>query len=79
MPYPATIVQDRYTGAYSGGRWLAFNMDADEIPSAISDDDNTCAAFWADVKYGGSGPVVGIGETPNEALVDLVRRLEWVK
>lgn len=22
--YPLTIIQDRYGGAYSGGRWLAF-------------------------------------------------------
>lgn len=34
--YPLTIISDRYTGAYSGGEYLAFNLDFDEIPRLFS-------------------------------------------
>lgn len=30
--YPLTIIKDRYSGVYSGGKWLAFNLDPEEIP-----------------------------------------------
>lgn len=33
--YPLTIIRDRYNDVYSGGKYLAFNLDADEIPTAI--------------------------------------------
>ena len=45
--YPLTITKDRYSGVYSGGEWTAWNCDADEVPSDISDDDVTCCGFWS--------------------------------
>lgn len=29
IPYPLTIIADRYNGTYSGGRFTAWNMDYD--------------------------------------------------
>lgn len=73
LPYPCTIVQDRYTGTYSGGKWTAFNLDPDEIPTAINDSDVPCATFWAR-----NNLAVGLGDTPNEALENLTNKLkEW--
>ena len=69
--YPLTIINDRYTGTYSGGEFTAWNMDYHEIPIAPDDDDVTCATFWARNKI-----PVGRGKTPEEAVRDLGRRLK---
>ena len=71
--YPLTIVMDRYTGTYSGGKFLAFNLDFDEIPEEVNGGDVTCANFFysTDIVY-------GRGDTPNEAYEDLQRRLSEV-
>lgn len=69
-------MQDRYTGVYSGGRWLAL-ANADELVDEI----NTRAQFClcgivgpsdGDVEAGGFWTKrpdwIAVGETPQEAL-----------
>lgn len=68
--YPVTIIADRYSGTYSGGRYVAFGLYADAIPEGATGGDIECAEFFAskDVIY-------GVGETPNEALENLIVRM----
>ena len=72
--YPLTIINDRYTGTYSGGIFTAWNMDYYEIPTDPDEDDVTCMLFWAKTDI-----IVGRGDTPQEAVDDLTRRLEALK
>lgn len=64
--YPLTIIADRYTGAYSGGEYLAFNLDFYEIPEDVNGDDCACNDFWGKNKI-----PVGKGYTIEEALANL--------
>lgn len=68
--YPLTIVSDRYSGTYSGGKFLAFNERVEDIPEGISHSDNGCAGFWS-----GYTGIVGKGSTLGEAASDLLNRL----
>ena len=68
--YPLTIINDRYTGTYSGGKFTAWNLDYYKIPVDPDDDDVTCMAFWATNKI-----PVGRGDSPEDAVKDLERRL----
>jgi hypothetical protein len=69
--YPLTIVSDRYSGVYSGGNYLAFNLDFDEIPEEINDSDLPCSKWWNENKKF----IVGKGESITDAVFDLVRQL----
>lgn len=72
-PYPITILMDRYNGIYSGGRWLAFNLDPEEIPNEIGGGDSCEMNFFY------SPPdwlVFGKGNSPEEALEDLIEKLQ---
>lgn len=79
--YPLTLVADRYDGAYSGGRFTAWNLFAQEVPEAIDGGDVECMDFW----YGIDGDVLsgkirsdiicGVGNTPEEAVGNLYVRL----
>ena len=69
--YPLTITADRYTGAYSGGKFIAWNLDADEVPEAIYYDDCGCHEFWLTNEI-----VCGKGRTVSEALADLYMKLK---
>lgn len=68
--WPLTIVSDRYGGAYSGGKWIAWPCDGDDVPVAPTEDDVTCHNFWYDFEG-----YVGKGKTPNEALESLLEKL----
>ena len=46
--YPCTLICDRYNGAYSGGKWLAFQLGCDNIPEEIGGGDSDENAFWID-------------------------------
>jgi prevent-host-death family protein len=72
-PYPCTIVADRYTGVYSGGRWIAYPLQPDDIPWAVEGDDSTCSEFWWDRNADDRLIPVGRGDTPMQAHDDLVR------
>lgn len=74
MLYPVTIIMDRYSGTYSGGEWLAFNIGEDEIPYAVGSSDPDEMDFWwgsAHKEY-----TIGKGDTPNDALKDLYKKME---
>lgn len=81
--YPCTIIMDRYNGTYSGGKWTAWNMHEQDIPYEPSENDVSCAAFWDSYENGsiefkneyGEKVCIGLGNTPQEALEDLARRM----
>lgn len=66
--YPCIILADRYSGAYSGASWTAWNGYA--IPAGPEDGDVLCRNFWQDYK----GPV-GKGSTPNDAYQSLCKQV----
>jgi hypothetical protein len=70
-PYPCTIFADRYGGTYSGGAWTAWNLEPKDIPADASGSDNDCADFWDE-----NTEPVGFGNTPAEALADLIKKLK---
>lgn len=74
LPYPLCVVEDRYSGAYSGAYFLAFNMSpfgVDNLPLDAGDSD--CLYFWENEadKY-----VIGKGKTPEEAVWSLITLLK---
>lgn len=70
--YPVTIVRARYGGTYEGGAWLAFPCDPEKVPLEVSGSDTMCGQFFttSDAEF------IGRGATADEALADLVRRLQ---
>lgn len=70
VPYPLTILLDRYSGCYSGGRWTAWNLPHEAVPGDVDDDDVTCMNFWT------GEMCIGRGDSPEKAVEDLLRRLE---
>lgn len=68
--YPCTIVNDRYSGAYSGALWLAFACDPDAIPKAIGASDPEESNFWE--THDQLKEPIGKGATPDEALAHLL-------
>lgn len=68
--YPLTVVKDRYTGAYSGGKYTAWNLKFHQIPIEIDSDDSDCVCFWNDNQI-----PVGIGNTIYEAINNLKEKL----
>ncbi len=70
--YPLTIIADRYSGTYSGGDYLAFNLDFCDIPEGILGDDVTAMEFW---DYYSKDYIVGKCRTVSEALSDLYIKL----
>lgn len=72
--YPLTIISDRYNGAYSGAKFLAFNIDHWDIPEEIGSGDGDEMRFWdggIHQKY-----KIGKGSTPQEAFNDLWLKLQ---
>lgn len=67
--FPVTIVMDRYSGTYSGAKWLAIQCNSDDVPDEIGGSDPDEESFWRehdDLKL-----PIGRGKTPNEAYDDL--------
>ncbi len=76
--YPLTVVSDRYGGTYSGGDFTAWNMYPDEVPYEISSDDCTCLEKWTELRSGDGTErreLFGVGNTPNDAVLDLERKM----
>jgi hypothetical protein len=78
IPYPLCIIYDRYSGTYSGGKWVAFNCTHDDIPINITADDVTCGEAWASLRRRrNEGKILyGVGDTPEDAINDLESFLE---
>lgn len=72
--YPLTIIRDRYTGVYSGGEFTAWNLYPEDVPEGIDADDVGCSSFFNTTKI-----IYGRGKTPNDAVMDLISRLEKEK
>ena len=77
--YPIAIVQDRYNGVYSGGRWLAIACATDvtdgnesRVSFCVGSDvgpsgsDTEAGSFWIDPPSW-----IAVGNTPDEALEKL--------
>lgn len=78
-PYPLTVLMDRYSGIFSGGKFTAWNRDPDLIPEDVYGGDMESASFWekhykeqASVKDGFY--IIGVGNTPEEAIEDLIQK-----
>lgn len=72
--YPLTIVMDRYSGTYSGGEYTAWNMEPVYVPIEIYEGDVECADFFQN-KTNDEKIIFGVGNTPNEAIDDLIVKL----
>lgn len=72
--YPLCIISDRYGGCYSGGNYTAWMTGIDYIPEGVFDDDVECSLTWNELKAKRNEHkiVFGVGNTPNEALRDLI-------
>lgn len=73
--YPIVVRQSRYSGVYEGGLWFAIpnheEMDlAEQYIDYLYGDDCDALDFW-DSKM---GKTFGIGNTPNEAVENLIRK-----
>jgi hypothetical protein len=86
--YPVTIKADRYYGTYSGGKWQAWYCDSSYVDDVLYDsfaDDVTCAHFWTEhnrkmkdeTEVTKSISLVGLGDTPNDALIDLNNKVKF--
>lgn len=69
-PYPLTIIADRYSGAYSGGKFIAFPIDYWNIPDGPDSGDVECEEFWQNYHE-----PVGKGKTVQEAYEDLLSKI----
>jgi hypothetical protein len=76
--FPITIVQDRYGGVYSGGKWLALSI-ADKLENGSyrivrmleggpHGEDGDAMAFWSNPPEW-----IAVGNSPDEALAALLR------
>lgn len=70
--YPATIVADKYDGAYSGSHFTAWNCYPNEVPEEIFYSSEKVAAFWANANY----DEIGKGDTPDMAYRNLVEKMQ---
>jgi hypothetical protein len=62
------IHSSRYSGVYEGGRWFAMYL-SDEFPEDSISDDVSCATF-----FGKFMDMIGVGNTPQDALNDLLKK-----
>ena len=69
--YPLTIIRDRYSGSYSRGTYVAFNLEAHKVPVEVFGDDCTAMRFWKHFKG-----VVGRGGCADSAVKDLLKNLK---
>lgn len=67
--YPQIVFMDRYGGTYSGGNYIALNED--HIPEGAMASDEECLRFWLHYEK-----PYGVGENPQDALINLDRKLK---
>jgi hypothetical protein len=71
--YPVVIMQDRYMGVYSGGKWTAWNCEPDEIPPEVYGNDEECRNAWRGIHDGKRPFVYGFGDTIEDAISRMVK------
>lgn len=67
--YPLTIIHDRYSGVYSGGKFTAWPYEHGMIDEDVDADDVSCMTYWYNTE-----DVAGRGDTIIDAVIDLGRR-----
>lgn len=82
MFYPIIIRQSRYSGIYEGGKWHAiasadekhneFDKAMKEYDDYLYGDDCDAIDFWMS-EFADQN--IGTGDTPNEALFDLIKKI----
>ena len=74
---PVEIEAFQYDGdlIYSNGKYLAFNLEYDEIPSSINGDDVDCHSFWIE----NEDYLVGKGNSIDKAIEDLCYKLNKIE
>lgn len=76
-PGEQTVVEDRYSGGYSGAKYIAWPLPAAAIPPDSQGGDIDAGVFWSMSRK----QLAGKGDTPEAALVDLERLLKeegWI-
>ena len=74
--WPIVVLEDCYTGVYSGGPWIAFEARDDsaellvKMYEGINANDSGCRAFWDEMRAEG-GKWWAVGPTPDEAVAAL--------
>ena len=72
--HPLTIISDRYGGCYSGGKYIAFNLEPWDVPREVDGNDRVCANFWCGEDF--KEFVIGKGNSPEEAYYDLMEKMQ---
>ncbi len=71
--WPIAIIEDRYHGTYSGGKWIAIaNWRKDDRLNFVEDEGNGGDTDASDFWYNPPS-WVAVGNTPQEALAELKR------
>ena len=79
--YPIMVVQSRYGGTYEGGAWHALPsadagwMWSEAYSEYMFGDDGDAVEFWQSPE----AKMVGVGNTPNSAVLDLLERNNSVR
>ena len=75
--WPITVWRRRYSGVYEGAQWVAFALEAKDLPEQIEKDNVAAMWFWCDERLVESKRTrwVGRGATPDAAVLDLKRRV----
>jgi hypothetical protein len=68
-PHISVVVEDRYGGAYSAGRYIAWPLHERSIPPESQGGDVEASIFWA------RNHLCGKGETRDAALSDLASKV----
>lgn len=77
--YPLCVLMDRYGGVYSNGKWTAWVNGIDYIPDGVFSDDVECMTTWRNLQRERreGKTIYGVGNTPEEALRDIVRAYKF--
>lgn len=68
--HPCTIINDRYSGCYSGGKWTAWPLDMDQISDGYLGGDPDEMMLFSDETL-----IYGKGDTPDQAYKDLINKM----
>lgn len=79
--YPIAVIEDRYSGSYAGGRWIAVanagsgdgkkSVLLDQVLDGAHGCEDDAEEFWEKNK---ANPLIAVGDTPSAAVRHLVAR-----